>query len=152
MTVQLISIAKKERSIYDPVASELIKMTRRFARIEMVDLFDKQIAKAQSLDADAASRAYTESLSPYLNRSYDIAMHPAGKAVDSYEFSKLLADKISVTFYIGGAYGFEPRFLERCDRVISLSPLTMSHKIAKVVLLEQIYRGFTLLNNHPYHK
>jgi len=57
-----------------------------------------------------------------------------------------------VKFFIGGAYGLENSFLQKSDAVISLGKLTMSHKIAKAVLLEQVYRGFSILNNHPYHK
>ena len=59
---------------------------------------------------------------------------------------------MSIQFYIGGAYGLEEEFLNRSDKVISLGKITMSHKIAKAVLLEQIYRGFSILSNHPYHK
>ncbi len=60
--------------------------------------------------------------------------------------------KCLLSFLIGGAYGFEEDFLNKGHAIISLSKLTMSHKIAKVVLLEQIYRGFSILSNHPYHK
>ena len=88
----------------------------------------------------------------YLSKSFNIILHPDGKIIDSYEFSKLLDDKIAIKFFIGGAYGFEKDFLNKGDVVISLGALTMSHKIAKVVLLEQIYRGFSILTNHPYHK
>jgi 23S rRNA (pseudouridine1915-N3)-methyltransferase len=59
---------------------------------------------------------------------------------------------MSIKFFIGGAYGFEEKFLSQSDAVISLGKITMSHKIAKAVLLEQIYRGFSILSNHPYHK
>jgi 23S rRNA (pseudouridine1915-N3)-methyltransferase len=59
---------------------------------------------------------------------------------------------MSVKFFIGGAYGFEKAFLDKGDKVISLSSLTFSHKIAKMVLLEQIFRGYAILHNHPYHK
>lgn len=152
MEVNLFSIAKKERSIYDPLYQELIKMSSRYAKVNDVELFGKNITKAHSLGETAAKQAYTETFEPYLNRGYSIALHPDGKLIDSFTFSKLLRDKMSVQFYIGGAFGFEEGFLRRCDRVISLSPLTMSHKLAKAVLLEQIYRGFTILSNHPYHK
>ena len=54
--------------------------------------------------------------------------------------------------FIGVAYGFEDDFLKKSDVIVSLGKITMSHKIAKVVLLEQIYRGFSILTNHPYHK
>jgi len=59
---------------------------------------------------------------------------------------------MNVKFFIGGAYGFEEEFLQQSNAVISLGKITMSHKIAKAVLLEQIYRGFSILSNHPYHK
>lgn len=152
MEVTLYSIAKKERTLYDPLYKELMKMSSRFARMNDVEIFGKNVTKAHTLGETAARQAYTKEFEPYLNRGYSIALHPNGKLLDSFEFSKLLSDKIAVQFYIGGAFGFEDAFLKRCDRVISLSPLTMSHKIAKAVLLEQIYRGFTILNHHPYHK
>lgn len=152
MEVGIYSIAKKERSIYDPLYKELIKMSSRFAKINDIELFGKNVTKAHTIGENAAKSAYTESFEPYLEQGYSIALHPDGKLVDSFTFSKLLSDKMSVQFYIGGAYGFEETFLKRCDKVISLSPLTLSHKIAKAVLLEQIYRGFSILNNHPYHK
>lgn len=152
MNVALLSIAKKERSLYDPVYKELIKMSSRYARIEDIEIFNKSVTKAHTAGENAARRLYTELFEPYLGQGYSVALHPEGKMIDSFEFSKLLSDKISLKFYIGGAFGFEEAFLNRCDKVISLSPLTMSHKIAKAVLLEQIYRGFSILNNHPYHK
>lgn len=152
MEVAIYSIAKKERSIYDPLYKELIKMASRYATIDDIELFGKNVTKAHTIGEAAAKQAYTTTLAPYVNRGYSIALHPEGRIIDSFAFSKLLSDKMSVQFYIGGAFGFEEAFLRRCDKVISLSPLTMSHKIAKAVLLEQIYRGFTILNNHPYHK
>ena len=93
-----------------------------------------------------------KALDGYIGKDYSVILHPEGELIDSYEFSKLLNDKMSVKFFIGGAYGFEDNFLKKSNRIISLGKLTMSHKIAKAVLLEQIYRGFSILSNHPYHK
>ena len=138
--------------MYDPLNKELIKMSSRFAKINDIELFPKDVTKAHTVGADAAQSAYSKVFEPHLEGAFTIALHPAGKIVDSHEFSKLLADRIAVKFFIGGAYGFEEAFLKRCDKVISLGEITMSHKIAKVVLLEQIYRGFSILSNHPYHK
>ncbi len=152
MKVDIISIAKKERSLYDPLNKELIKMSSRFAKINDIELFSKDVTKAHTIGPSAAQSAYTESLEPYLEGGYKVALHPDGKIIDSHEFSKLLADKMAVKFFIGGAYGFDDALLKRCDKVISLGKITMTHKIAKVVLLEQIYRGFSILSNHPYHK
>ena len=152
MNIDIVSIAKKERSTYDPLAKELTKMISRFAKIQDVELFNKDVTKAHTISPEASKQAYTKLLEPYLSKGFNITLHPDGKIIDSYEFSKLLDGKIAVKFYIGGAYGFEDDFLKKSDAVISLGKLTMSHKIAKVVLLEQIYRGFSILSNHPYHK
>ncbi len=152
MKIDIISIAKKEKSIYDPLYKDLTKMISRFAKIEDIELFPKDVAKSHTISQKASQQAYTKVLEPYTAKDYCITLHPDGKLIDSFEFSKLLNDKMSVKFFIGGAYGFEDEFLKKSDSVISLGKLTMSHKIAKAVLLEQIYRGFSILSNHPYHK
>jgi 23S rRNA (pseudouridine1915-N3)-methyltransferase len=56
-----------------------------------------------------------------------------------------------LAFTIGGAYGFSESFRARADKTIALSRMTFTHQMARVFLLEQIYRGFTILNNEPYH-
>jgi 23S rRNA (pseudouridine1915-N3)-methyltransferase len=56
----------------------------------------------------------------------------------------------AVTFCVGGADGFSEGFREHADTLLALSPLTLPHELARVVLLEQLYRAFTMLANHPY--
>ena len=152
MKVNIYSINKREKSLYDPLYKEISKMISRFTLLEDNEFFPKEVVKAHTISDIESKKAYSKVFEPYLNRSYSIALHPDGKKMDSFEFSKLLSDKMAIQFFIGGAYGFEDDFLKKCDKVISLSELTMSHKIAKVVLYEQIYRGFSILSNHPYHK
>jgi len=152
VNIDIVSIAKKERSTYDPLAKELTKMISRFAKVQDIELFNKDVTKAHTISQDASQKAYTKILEPHISKGFTISLHPDGKLIDSYEFSKLLDGKMSIKFLIGGAYGFEDSLLKKSDAVISLGKLTMSHKIAKVVLLEQIYRGFSILSNHPYHK
>ncbi len=152
MKIEIVSIAKKEKTIYDPLYKDLTKMISRFATVTDSEIFPKEVAKAHTISPKASQKAYTNVLNGYISKDYSVTLHPDGKLIDSYEFSKLLNGKISVKFFIGGAYGFEDDFLKKSDKVISLGKLTMSHKIAKAVLLEQIYRGFSILSNHPYHK
>ena len=152
MNINIISVAKKEKSIYEPLYKELIKMISRFAKVEVNEIFPKDVAKSHTISQSASQQAYTRALNPYIGNDFCVTLHPDGKLIDSFEFSKLLNDRMSVKFFIGGAYGFEDEFLKKSDAVISLGKLTMSHKIAKAVLLEQIYRGFSILSNHPYHK
>ena len=152
MKIEIVSIAKKERSIYDPLYKDLTKMISRFAKVQDTEIFPKDVAKSHTISPEASQQAYTKALNPYIGSDFCVSLHPDGKLIDSFEFSKLLNDKMSVKFFIGGAYGFEDSFLKKSDAVISLGNITMSHKIAKAVLLEQIYRGFSILSNHPYHK
>jgi 23S rRNA (pseudouridine1915-N3)-methyltransferase len=152
VNISIISIAKKERSLYDPLYQEQMKMISRFAKVDDVELFPKEVVKAHTISPEASQIAYSKLLSPMLGKNYSIALHPEGKKMDSFAFSKLISDKISLQFFIGGAYGFEKSFVEQCDSAISLSEMTMSHKIEKAALLEQIYRAYSLLTNHPYHK
>lgn len=127
-------------------------MASRYAKIEVHSLFNKNISKAQTLGEVESQKAYNELYIPKLSNGYNIALDVLGKPLDSFKFSTLLEDKITINFFIGGAYGFNREFLTKCDTTISLSQLTMAHKVANVVLCEQIFRSLCILNNHPYHK
>ena len=152
MTINIYQIAKQSSDMYEPLVKEFIKMSSKYAKVNIHNLFNKRIAKAQTISAVDAQKSYTEVFEPHLNSGYNIALDVLGKKVDSFKFSNLLQQHAIINFYIGGAYGFERSFLEKCDTKISLSDLTMAHKVANIVLLEQIFRGLCIINNHPYHK
>lgn len=85
-----------------------------------------------------------------------ILMDDKGKMYTSVKFSQEIANwmntsKKTVVLVIGGAYGFSDDVRARANGMISLSQMTFSHQIVRVILLEQIYRAFTILNNEPYH-
>lgn len=107
---------------------------------EDLPLKDKEIAKLLELGKD----------------SYTIAMDVKGESHTSESFANFLNEtlniKKNVVFYIGGAFGLGKEFVCRCDKLISLSSMTMAHKVALLVLMEQIYRAFTIISGHPYHK
>lgn len=152
MRIEILSIAKQERGGYEVIFKEFAKMIGRYAKIEERELFTKEIAKAQALSKEASQKAYAKALTPHLAKGFSIVLHPSAKELDSYEFSKLLDGKMALSFFIGGAYGFDEAFIKRCNEAVSLGRLTMSHKVAKIVLYEQIYRALSIINNHPYHK
>ena len=90
--------------------------------------------------------------------SYRIALDERGCQLDTISFSKRITQLESrpqlkkVAFLIGGADGHPPELRERCDEIWSLSRLTMQHELALVVLLEQLYRVFTIKRGEPYHR
>ncbi len=149
MKINIYSIEKAQTFFVKELIDEYIKMSSRYARVEDFSLFNKQISKIKN--PQESKKAYTTLFEPYLD-GLNISLDPNGKELDSFEFAKIFAKSAKVNFFIGGAYGFEEDFLNKTQKVISLSKLTYAHKIAKIVLYEQIYRGLSILNNHPYHK
>jgi len=144
MQINVYSIEKKEE--YKSIIDEFIKQSRQFANVKNITIFNKNIAKNHT------PQAYTNEFEKFLINGYNIALSPEGKLVDSFQFAKLLQNKHTINFFIGGAYGLENNFKQQCNQTISLTPLTLSHKIAKLVLFEQIFRGLAINHNHPYHK
>ena len=149
--INIYSIIKPSKDEFDVLIKEFIKMSSKYAKVEVHYIFNKNIAKAQTIGEKEAQLSYSETYEPLL-KGFNIALDVLGKKVDTYAFSTLIEDKNEVNFFIGGAYGFQREFLVKCDVIISLSDLTMAHKVANVVLTEQIFRALSIQNNHPYHK
>jgi len=153
MKINVIIVDKKSKDmLYLPLIEHYKKIAKPFAKIEIIEVFDKEISKAHDISSQASQKAYTKALAKYMKNGVHIALDPSSKEVDSYDFAKLLKDRGEVNLFIGGAYGFERDFLSKCNYAISFGKITLSHKLVKVVLLEQIFRGLSINNNHPYHK
>lgn len=89
--------------------------------------------------------------------SYLIGLAEGGKSFTSEQFAGFLNGLMErgvkeVIFLVGGADGFSPAWRERCDTILSLSPLTFSHRLARLVLVEQVYRALSIIHNTPYHR
>jgi len=85
-----------------------------------------------------------------------VALTPTGKSETSEGFARRLAEwqanGRSIAFVLGGADGLDTQVIERCELALSLSPLTFPHELARLILLEQLYRGATILRGTPYHR
>lgn len=131
--------------------NEYIKMSSKFAVIKDEIYFNSAVAKAQNLSKNDALRAYDE-IYENKQKGYCIALDEKGVMCDSFEFAKILNLNSQISFFIGGAYGLSENFKAKMDKIISLTRLTLAHKLAKLVLFEQIFRGLCINNSHPYHK
>lgn len=90
-------------------------------------------------------------------QDYVIALAIDGNMLDSVELSRKLGQlgvegKSSIAFVIGGSLGLSPQILNRADFKLSFSKMTFPHQLMQMILLEQIYRGYRILNHEPYHK
>lgn len=148
MKVRIYAIAKK-----DDFCNDYGKAVRQFGvNVEEIDIFNATIQKAHKISPKSAQDAYGEEFSKYLSdKCPNIALDINGTAVNTSDFSRILEHKTMINFFIGGAYGLGKEFLAKTQN-ISLSALTLSHKVAKLVLLEQIFRALCIIHNHPYHK
>jgi 23S rRNA (pseudouridine1915-N3)-methyltransferase len=144
MQIHIYTIERKEE--FPEAVAKFVEQARRFASIHLHSVYSKKLAKASN-----PSHLYTELLLPFTRHGHNVVLTPEGELMDTPTFTRRFLNFGRVNFFIGGAYGFEEEF-KKVGENLSLSPLTFSHQIAKLVLLEQVYRGLTLKYGHPYHK
>ena len=151
MRIRVYAVTKGKADHFSPAADHFRKLCSKYASVQEIHLFTKAIDKAQRAGREQARKAYGEAVSFHAGE-LNVVMDEDGEKLDSPGFAKLLENAGAVNFYIGGAYGFDDAFLRKADRTVSLSPMVFGHGLAKVMLLEQIYRGLALNAGHPYHK
>ena len=112
---------------------------------------------SSSLPPSQIMEREAERIARELGKGKTIALSDKGKRLDSAGFAEAvrtleMTSSGVVTFVIGGPHGLAQRILSQADAVYSLSPLTFSHQLARVVLLEQLYRAYTIIHGTAYHK
>lgn len=114
-----------------------------------------ELKNTKSLSADQQKQAEGELILKAVGKNRMILLDEHGKMYRSLEFADFLQKQMSsgqdLTFVVGGPYGFSQAVYERADGKISLSPMTFSHQMIRLLFVEQIYRGMTILNHEPYH-
>jgi 23S rRNA (pseudouridine1915-N3)-methyltransferase len=155
LRIRIVAVGDHKDRWVQEACDHYTKLISRFAELDLVLVSGPK--PASSLPPAQIMTKEAQVLSRELAKEYLIALSDKGKKQDSETFAKEIArlEMVSggkVTFVIGGAYGLAPDVLKRADTVYSLSPLTFSHQLARVVLLEQLYRGFSILRGTSYHK
>jgi len=130
----------------------------RYWRFEVTEVAGG-VGKGRKAEPEQVRQAEEERLLARLPRKGGalVALTREGKALGSRELADFLAERAvrstdEVTFLIGGAFGLGRRILERSSLRMALSPMTLPHEVARLVLAEQLYRAGTILRNEPYHK
>ena len=126
---------------------------RRHAELDLVEL---PAAKGALPPADARRREGEALLSKLKPESWLVALDERGTLLDSLELARLVATARDagreLVFAIGGDEGLDTPVRERAWKVLALSRMTLPHRLARLVLLEQLYRAFSMLRGEPYHK
>ena len=159
MKIKIVTVGKlKEKYLKDGIA-EYSKRISRFATVEMVELADEKTPDRAS-DSENEKILNLEGnriLSKIGDREFVVVLAIEGKTLSSEEFSKQLEQASingfsTLTFVIGGSLGLSPQVKKRANLSLSFGRLTLPHQLMRLVLVEQIYRAFTIQQGSPYHK
>ena len=159
MKIKIVTVGKlKEKYLKDGIA-EYSKRISRFATVEMIELADE---KTPDRASDSENQKILELegnriLSKIGDREFVVVLAIEGKILSSEEFSKQLEQASingysTLTFVIGGSLGLSHQVKKRANLFLSFGRLTLPHQLMRLVLIEQIYRAFTIQQGSPYHK
>jgi len=158
MKIKIYCIGKiKEQYLKDGI-NEYLKRISAYSNVEIVEVADSKVRdNPNASDIEKAKNEEGERVLKLVKTDYLIGLDLNKKELTSEEFASFLQNKLleggsNVSFVIGGSYGLSDALKERCNTSISLSKLTFLHQMTRLILLEQIYRAFKILNNETYHK
>ncbi|WLS85017.1 23S rRNA (pseudouridine(1915)-N(3))-methyltransferase RlmH [Lactobacillus apis] len=159
MNIKIVCVGKLKEKYFKDAIAEYQKRLGRFAKIEIVQVPDEKAPEklSEAQQEQVKELEGNRILSKIKEREYVYVTAIKGKERTSEEFAKELSDLAlyghsDVTFVIGGSLGTSQAVNKRADDLISFGKLTLPHQLMRVVLIEQIYRGFMINNGSPYHK
>lgn len=153
MKITILAIGSESGSHYQKISLDLIKRLKWNIEVkEILPKHSNNLSKSQIKENEA--NLILKATKP---RSKLIALDEKGKQFSSKNFAKIISDfalngNTDLTFVIGGAEGLDQKIINNCHLVISLSQMTFPHLMARTILIEQIYRAYSIINNHPYHR
>ncbi len=159
MNITIISVGRiKEKYLKSGIA-EYSKRLSRYCKLSFIEVTDEKAPENLSeVEMENVRDKEGEGILKNIkDGAYVIALDIKGKMISSEELSEKLntlgiQGKSNIVFIIGGSLGLSKEILKRSDFKLSFSPMTFPHQLMKVILLEQVYRGFRINRGEPYHK
>lgn len=159
MKITVLTVGKIKEKFYTDAINEYSKRLSRYCKLEIIQVADEKTAEnCTENEMDIVKQKEGERLLKHIPEdAYVITLEINGKNLDSVE----LADKINklgiggtshIVFVIGGSLGLHQTVSNRADFKLSFSRMTFPHQLMRVIMLEQIYRSYRIINNQPYHK
>ncbi|HSQ22756.1 MAG TPA: 23S rRNA (pseudouridine(1915)-N(3))-methyltransferase RlmH [Coriobacteriia bacterium] len=154
MRLTLVCVGRLKEPHWRDAAAEYLKRLGPYARVTVTEVPDRDVTadEAKGLAAEAV-----DVLHAIPDGATVVALDIGGRARSSEGFAEWLsahglAGRSHIVFVLGGAAGLHPDVLARADERLSLGPMTLPHQLARVVLLEQVYRAFRITRGEPYHR
>ena len=159
MKITVIAVGKVKEKFYREAIAEYEKRLSRYCRLEIVQVDDEKTPdKAGMAMEQLILRKEAERILRYIREdALVVTLEIQGKEYDSEGFAAVLERAATqgsshIQFIIGGSLGLHEEVCKRADHAVSFSKMTFPHQLMRVILLEQIYRGYRIINGEPYHK
>lgn len=159
MKITVIAVGKIKEKYYRDALSEYGKRLSRYCKLEIVEVEDEKTPEGASpAEEDRIREKEAARILKYVkDDAFVLTLEIAGKMYDSVAFAEKI-EKLGVQgvshlqFIIGGSLGLHEKVCRRADMAVSFSMMTFPHQLMRVILLEQIYRSYRIINGEPYHK
>lgn len=159
MKITILCVGKIKEKYFNLGIEEYAKRLSRYCKLEIIEVPDEKTPDNASAatELQIKQKEGDRILSKIKEGAYVVALAIDGKQYDSVEFSRRI-EKLGVdgeshiVFVIGGSLGLDPRVLQLAREKISFSKMTFPHQMMRMILLEQVYRGYRIMNGEPYHK
>lgn len=159
MKITLICVGKLKEKYLKQGVDEYAKRLGRYCNLEIIELQDEKTPDnaSEAVEIMIKNKEGERILKALKEDSYVIALAIEGKMLSSEELAEeiqsLTVSGIShISFIIGGSLGLSEDVLKRANRKLSFSKMTFPHQLMRMILLEQVYRAYRIIHNHPYHK
>ena len=150
--IKIITVGQLKEKYLKEAVEEYKKRLSKYTNLEIIEIKDEGL-----VEESKAIELEGEKINKYLdNKDYIITLEIEGKQMSSVEFSEKLEriqmENSNIVFIIGGSYGLSNNIKDKSNLKLSFSKMTFPHQLFRVILLEQIYRSFKIMNNEKYHK
>ena len=160
MDIKIIAVGKIKEKFYKEALDEYQKRMQAYNKIEIIEVNDEQAPEnlSEKEIEQVKEKEGERILGKIEDSDYVVSLEILGKQVDSVEFANFIENEMqegfgrNLVFVIGGSNGLSKEISKRSNYKLSFSKMTFPHQLMRVVLVEQIYRGFRIINGHPYHK
>lgn len=159
MKITIIAVGKIKEKFYADAIAEYGKRLSRYCRLEIVQVEDEKTPdKAAASIEEAVKRKEADAIIKHIKKDACIvALDMRGQMFDSLGFAEKISGLATegeshIQFIIGGSLGLHEEVRKKADLTVSFSKMTFPHQLMRVILLEQIYRAYRIINGEPYHK
>ena len=159
MKITILCVGKIKEKFYRDAISEFEKRLGRYCKLEVIEVPDEQTpdGASEAIMSQIKDREGERLLAKIKEDMFVSTLEINGKKMNSEDFSKFLEQSAvkgrgQITFVIGGSLGLSKAVCQRSNAAVSFSDMTFPHQLMRVILLEQIYRGFRISHGEPYHK